>query len=125
MKPTFAIAGLFVVALLAACAPVPPPPAPAPAPAAAPPPPAPEPALSTTPIVIRTLSCAELLGANDDDRAAASMFMIGYRAALTHTRALSISQIEAIEEAALKTCAANPTMTATAAFAKAVATNGK
>jgi hypothetical protein len=75
--------------------------------------------------VIGTLSCAEMLGASDDDRAAASMFLIGYRAALTHTHALSIAQIEALEEAALATCAANPKMTAIAAFAKAFAANRK
>jgi hypothetical protein len=61
------------------------------------------------------------LGAADDDRAAASMFIIGYRAALTHRRTLSISQIQGIEEAALQNCAANPKLTAIAAFAKAFA----
>jgi len=104
--------------LLAACAPVLPPTVPAPPP---PPPAAPAPApVSTAPIPIRTLSCAELLGATDDDRAAASMFFIGYRAALAHVRGLTINQIEAIEETALATCAANPTMTAVRAFAQAV-----
>ena len=75
--------------------------------------------------MIRTLSCADLLSAADDDRAAASMFIIGYRAALTHTRALAINQIEGIEEAALQNCAANPKLTAIAAFGKAFAARGK
>jgi hypothetical protein len=113
------------VMLLAACAPPQPPaPAPAPMPPAPAAAPAPEPT-STTPIPIRSLSCAELLGATDDDRAAASMFFIGYHAALAHLHGLAINQIEAIEEAALTTCAANPTMTAVRAFAQAVATNRK
>ena len=112
------------VMLLAACAPMPPPaPPPAPVPAA-PPLPAPAPApVSTVPIPIRSLSCAELLGATDDDRAAASMFFIGYRAALAHVHDLAISQIEAIEETALSACAALPTMPAVRAFADAVAAN--
>jgi len=116
-----AILGVLGLAL-AACAPAAPPPAPAPAqppPAAAAP--APE-ALSTAPIPIRSLSCADLLGASDDDRAAASMFFIGFRAALAHVHGLSISQIEAIEETALATCAKNPKLTASTAFAEAVAT---
>jgi hypothetical protein len=120
-----AIIGLAAGTLLAACAPDP---APAPAlvpaapPPAPPPPSPPEPAPSTTPFVIRTLSCADLLGASNDDRAAASMFIIGYRAGMTRTRSLSISQIQAIEEAALQNCAANMNMTAIAAFARAFAT---
>jgi hypothetical protein len=109
------------VMLLAACAPMPPP-APSPAPAAPPPALAPEP-VSTAPIPIRSLSCADLLGAADDDRAAASMFFIGYRAAIAHVHDLAIDQIEAIEETALSACAASPTMPAVRAFADAVAAN--
>ena len=113
------------VLLLAACAP-PPAPAPAPVPAApTPPPPPPEPAVSTAPIPIRTLSCAEMIGASDDDRAAASMFFIGYRAALAHVRDLSIAEIQAIEQKALTICAAHPKMPAAAAYGKAVLTRGK
>jgi hypothetical protein len=120
MISKLAVFALSVV-LLAACAPMP---ATAPAPAAPSPPaaPAPEPA-STTPIPIRSFTCAELLGATDDDRASASMFFIGYRAALARTRTLSVNQVEAIEETALATCAATPTMTANKAFAEALAAN--
>jgi hypothetical protein len=127
MNLKFAVIGLLA-ALLAACAPASAPPpaaAPAPPPPAAEPAPAPEPAAATAPVVIRTLSCAELLGATDDDRAAASMFIIGYRAALAHSRALAIGQIEGIEEAALAICAKNPKMTAINAFGKALATTAK
>ena len=123
MISKLAIIGLPLM-LVAACAPVPPPAPPPAPPQAAAAPPAPELA-STTPIPIRSLSCTELLGAADDDRAAASMFFIGYRAALAHLHGLAISQIEAIEETALATCAANPTMTAVRAFAQAVAANRK
>jgi hypothetical protein len=115
------------VLLLAACAP-PPAPAPAPpppAPAPAPPPPAPEPAPPTSPIAIRSLSCADLLGAEDDDRAAASMFFIGYQAALAHVRGLSIADIQAIEQKALTICAAHSNFTAVRAFHTAILTRGK
>jgi hypothetical protein len=114
------------VLLLAACAPPPaPPPAPAPAAAPAPPPPPPEPAVSTAPIPIRSLSCAEMIGASDEDRAAASMFFIGYRAALAQVRNLSIPQIQAIEQKALTICAAHPNLPAVRAFGTAVLTRGK
>jgi hypothetical protein len=123
MNAKLAIIGL-VVPLLAACAPTPPP---APVPAAAPAPPAPPPELpaATAPIPIRSLGCADLLGAADDDRAAASMFFIGYRAALAHVHDLSISQIQAIEEKALATCAAHQTMPAAQAFGEAIATRNR
>lgn len=113
------------VLLLAACAP-PPAPVPAPAPAAPPAPPAaPEPAVSTAPIPIRTLSCGDLLGASDDDRAAASMFFIGYRAALSRVRNLSIGEIEAIERKALSVCATHQAMPAARAFRAPVITRGR
>ncbi|HWB51768.1 MAG TPA: HdeA/HdeB family chaperone, partial [Stellaceae bacterium] len=115
------------VTLLVACTPAPAPaPAPPPPPPAAAPPPAPaaEPA-STAPIPIRTLSCAEILGASDDDRAAAAMFFIGYQASRAQVRNLSISQIQAIEETALAACSANQSMPAVRAFAQAVRENRK
>jgi hypothetical protein len=125
MSPKFAMIGL-TGALLAACAPVAPPPAtpaPPPAPAAVP---APEAvAASTAPIDVRSFSCASLLAASDDDRGYASMFFLGYRAALAHTRTIEIAKIEAIEETALTTCAASPTMPAGQAFAQALAANTK
>jgi hypothetical protein len=124
MSPKFAVIGL-TGALLAACAPVAPPPAspaPPPAPAAA----APEAAVaSTAPIDVRSFTCASLLAASDDDRGYASMFFLGYRAALAHTRTIEIAKIEAIEETALTTCAASPTMPAGQAFAQALAANTK
>jgi hypothetical protein len=108
-------------AMLAACAVPPPAPAPPPAPM---PPTAPAPVITTTtPIAVRSFSCADLLAASDDDRGYASMFFLGYRAALAHTRTIEIDKIEAIEETALKTCAASPTMTASQAFAEALAAN--
>jgi hypothetical protein len=113
--------------LLAACAqPSPPPaaaPAPMPPPAAAPPPP--EAAPSTSPIPIRTLSCTELLGANDDDRAAASMFFIGYQAAASGVHNLSIAQIQSIEGKALSICAAHQAMPAVRAYHTAILTRGR
>jgi len=121
------ISKLAIIALpvlfLAACVP---PPAPTPAPAPpAPSPPAAEPMASTAPIPIRTLSCTELLGATDDDRAAASLFFIGYQAARRQVRNLSIAEIEAIERQALSICAENQAMPAVRAFRTAVVTRGK
>jgi hypothetical protein len=116
---------LPIMLLIGACAPVPPPaPAPAPPPPmlAAPPPPPPAPAASTAPIPIRTLSCGEMVGAEDDDRAAAGMFFIGYQAAASGVHNLTISQIQEIEDAALKTCAAHPQMAAVRAFHQAMLT---
>ena len=112
------------VLLLAACAPPPPAPAPAPAPMPAAPPPPPQP-VSTAPIPIRSLGCGDLLAAGDDDRAAASMFFIGYRAALAHVHDLSIAEIQAIEEKALSICAAHQTLPAVTAFGQAVVTRGR
>lgn len=129
MKTKCAIVISLVVPLLAACAPPsPPPPAVVPAPpppAAAPPPPPPEAAPSTAPIPIRTLSCAEMIGASDDDRAAASMFFIGYQASSTGVHDLSIAQIQAIEGKALGICASKPALPAARAFRIAVVTRGR
>ena len=66
-----------------------------------------------------------MLGASDDDRAAASMFFVGYQAASTGVHNLSISQIQAIEEAALQICAAKPQMSAVRAYHEAMAKRGK
>jgi hypothetical protein len=121
MSPKFAMIGL-TGALLAACAPVAPPPAtPAPPPA----PVAEAPVASTAPIDVRSFTCASLLAASDDDRGYASMFFLGYRAALAHARTIEIAKIEAIEETALSACAASPNMPAGQAFAQALAANTK
>jgi len=130
MKSKLTLIALPALLLLAACSSSSPPPVSVPQPAAAPaaPPPAPpppEPAASTAPIPIRTLSCAELLGASDEDRAAASMFFIGYQASEAKVHDLAISQIEEIEEAALKSCADNPKLTAVRAFHDALAKRPK
>lgn len=107
--------------VLAACAPVS---SPTPAPSA--PEPAPAPILaSTTPINVRSFTCGDLLGASDDDRSYASMFFLGYSAAIAHTRVIRISQIEAIEATALATCAASPSLPAIRAFAAGLAANRK
>ncbi len=123
MTAKLAIIALPIL-LLSACAPMPPPaPAPPPPPVAAGPGNPPPAVASDTPIPIRSFTCADLLGAADDDRASAAMFFIGYRAALAHTRALTINEVEAIEETALSACAASPAMPANRAFAEALAAN--
>lgn len=78
--------------------------------------PPPEAAPSRAPIARRTLSCAEIIGAGDDDRAAASIFFLGYQAAASSVATQSIAKIQAIEGKALSICAANPQMSAVRAF---------
>ncbi|HXC29793.1 MAG TPA: hypothetical protein VNV38_17685 [Stellaceae bacterium] len=130
MNSKLTLIALPALLLLVACSSSPPPvsvPQPAAAPTAAPPPPppAPEPAASNAPIPIRGLSCGELLGASDDDRAAASMFFIGYQAALAHLHNLSISEIEGIEQRALTICAKSAKTPAVRAFGDAISSHGK
>jgi hypothetical protein len=122
MNAKLAIAGTAGMLLLAACAPVPPPAPPAPPPVAgAPAPPSPPPWAER--IRLSTFTCRDLLAAADDDRAYASMIFLGYRLALAHSGTVVVGKIEGIEEAALAACAASPEMTASRAFAEALAAN--
>jgi hypothetical protein len=122
------VAGLSL-SLLAACAPVPAhapkPPAPleaepaAPAATAEPPAPPGEPTEGQplAPVDERTMTCAALSSASDDDKAYAASFLLGYRSALIHSHAIDTKQIEAIEIAALADCATTPTALASKVFA--------
>lgn len=69
---------------------------------------------------IRTMSCATLLGASDDDRAYASTFLVGYRSALTHKHMIDVKKIEAIEDAALAQCSRSPAASANKVFTDAL-----
>ena len=77
------------------------------------------------PVLPRARSSAALSAGRPGEGAAASMFFIGYRAALAHVHNLTISQIQAIEEKALSLCAAHQEMPAVRAFGTAVATSGR
>ena len=92
-----------------------------PAPAAAPaPPPAPAPSAEATPrnrfVSIRTATCATYLQLADDDRAAATMFYIGYQSSRLGAKAINVAGIPATEARAIRYCEALPTRTVADAF---------
>jgi hypothetical protein len=107
----------------APAAPTPPPvAAPAPAPVAAPPP-APAPVAEPTPgnrwVSIQGATCKRLLELSPDDRAAASLFYIGYQAARFRSRAINVAAIPNAEEWAESYCAEHPERPAVEAFRQA------
>lgn len=98
--------------------------------AAAPPPPAPPPAqvAAVMPeaapagnryVTIRSARCATLLGLPEDDRAAASLFYIGYQASRLGARSINVNAIPATESEALNYCRTFPNRTVAQAFATA------
>jgi hypothetical protein len=99
------------------------------APAAPPPPPvavpapAPAPVAEPTPgdrwVSIRGATCERLLELSPDDRAAASLFYIGYQAAHFGSRAINVAAIPNAEESAESYCAEHPSRPAVEAFRQA------
>jgi hypothetical protein len=136
-------AAVLLSAVLAACAQTPPPqvaassasspppapaaaptPSPAPAPSAVPPAaPAQPPAAKSAPtdhiVNIREASCQSLLRLSPEDRAAASMFYVGYQASHFRARTINVSVIPSIEAQAVTYCQENPDWSAAQAFAQA------
>jgi hypothetical protein len=125
----------FVVVMLAyclgACAQPAPPPQQAatpPAPAASPPeaaPPPPPRVTSEAQIApgrwdVDRVRCSDLLGASDDDRAAAAMFYYGYLAAKAGIRVIDVSQIDGNIRKVMDRCAAAPNITVPQAFRQAL-----
>jgi hypothetical protein len=120
---------VLLVCALAACAQ---PPAPqqqaAPAPAAPPPEaPAPPPPRVTSEAQIAPgrwdvdrVRCSDLLGAADDDRAAAAMFYYGYLAAKAGIRVIDVSQVDGNVRKVMDRCAAAPNETVPQAFRQAL-----
>ena len=116
---------------LAACAAPPapqqqaaPPPAPAaPAPEAAPPP---TPRVTSEAQIapgrwdVDRVRCSDLLGASDEDRAAAAMFYYGYLAAKAGIRVIDVNQIDGNIRKVMDQCAAAPNMTVPQAFRQAL-----
>jgi hypothetical protein len=107
----------------APAAPTPPPvaaPAPAPAPA---PTPAPAPVAEPTPgsrwVSIQGATCQRLLELSPDDRAAASLFYVGYQAARFGSRTINVAAIPNAEEWAESYCAKHPGRSAVEAFRQA------
>ena len=63
--------------------------------------------------------CEDLLSLSPDDRAAASMFYIGYQASRLRARTINVGLIPSIEEQAISYCEENPDRTAAQAYANA------
>jgi hypothetical protein len=112
---------------LASCAPQEQPPvqtAVAPVPAAAPAP-APSALASEAEIApglwqVERVRCSDLLGAADDDRAAAAMFYYGYLAAKAGIRVIDVGKIDENVGKVMKQCEATPNITVPQAFLEAL-----
>ena len=120
-------AAVLLSGLLVACAQtqppeatVPPAPSPPPVPASAA---APAPAAEAAPVdhivSIREARCGDLLRLSPDDRAAATMFYIGYQASRFRARTINVALIPSIEAQALTYCEENPDRPVVQAFAEA------
>jgi hypothetical protein len=102
------------------------PPAPATPPAEAAPAPAPAPRATSEAQVapkrwdVERVRCSDLLGAADDDRAAAGMFYYGYLAAKADIRVIDTSQIEGNLKKVMERCEAAPNITVPQAFREAL-----
>jgi hypothetical protein len=111
------IAIVLLSGLLFACAPAEPPAAPPP------PPPAPAPVADAMPVDhfvnIQRASCQDLLKLSPDDRAAASMFYIGYQSSRVRATSVNVPAIADVEFAAESYCEDHPGRTAAQAFAAA------
>ena len=69
---------------------------------------------------VERVRCSDLLGAADDDRAAAGMFYYGYLAAKAGIRVIDISQIEGNLKKVMERCQAAPNITVPQAFRQAL-----
>jgi hypothetical protein len=119
MKGTATV--VFFAGMLFACAPVPPSNAPPPI-AAAPPAasaPAPQPPDEPRTLAVRTVSCGGVLRATEEDRAAASMFYLGYTASRLGIRTINTGEVEGLVTTALEYCAAHPDRPAVGGFLRA------
>jgi len=116
-------AAVLLSGVLFACAPAPAPPAPAPAAPA--PAPVAEAPLPHRIVTIRAVDCDTLLRLAEDDRAAASMFYIGYTAQRRNRATIDVADLSGLEAAALSYCAAHPAWPVATAFLRAFADNGR
>jgi hypothetical protein len=100
-------------------------PAPPPAPAAPPPESAPPRVTSDAQVApkrwdVERVRCSDLLGASDDDRAAAAMFYYGYLAAKAGIHVIDVSKIDGNVRKVMDRCAAAPNETVPQAFRQAL-----
>jgi hypothetical protein len=70
-------------------------------------------------VTIRSARCSTLLGLPEDDRAAASLFYIGYQASRLGARSINVNAIADAESEAFNYCQTFPNRTVAEAFAKA------
>jgi len=70
-------------------------------------------------VSIQGATCERLLELSPDDRAAASLFYIGYQAARFGSRAINVAAIPSAEEWAESYCAEHPSRSAVEAFRQA------
>ena len=116
---------VLLVLWLAACAPQPPQTSAVPPPAAAPAAPNPPPGPSEAQIApgrwdVDRVRCSDLLGAADDDRAAAAMFYYGYLAAKAGIHVIDVGKIDENVGKVMMQCAATPDMLVPQAFRQAL-----
>ena len=88
-------------------------------------PPAPPPAPSEAQIApgvwqVERVRCSDLLGAADDDRAAAAMFYYGYLAAKAGIHIIDVGKIDENVGKVMKQCTATPNITVPQAFREAL-----
>ena len=69
---------------------------------------------------VERVRCSDLLGAADDDRAAAAMFYYGYLAAKAGIHIIDVSQIDGNIKKVMDRCAAAPNITVPQAFRQAL-----
>ena len=69
---------------------------------------------------VERVRCADLLGAAEEDRAAAAMFYYGYLAAKAGIHVIDVNQIEGNIHKVMDQCAANPNITVPQAFRQAL-----
>ena len=69
---------------------------------------------------VERVRCSDLLGAADDDRAAAAMFYYGYLAAKAGIHVVDVSQIDGNIKKVMERCAVAPNETVPQAFRQAL-----
>ena len=69
---------------------------------------------------VERVRCSDLLGAGDDDRAAAAMFYYGYLAAKAGIHVIDVSRIDSNVKKVMERCAAAPNITVPQAFRQAL-----
>jgi hypothetical protein len=69
---------------------------------------------------VERVRCSDLLGATDDDRAAAAMFYYGYLAAKAGIHVIDVSQIDGNIKKVMDRCGAAPNETVPQAFRQAL-----